>query len=157
MDTMLDKLDKGLAELDKRKNDSSYWQQLHEWSIKRRKEELEKWEKDQMRMEKKYKEQEQGVRWLYPVWKLECHNCGRIFYTERTDYYRIKFCKRECQQEKANKTAKEARRERNRKLCRQCGQIFQAKKADTVYCSHACKQKAYRGRQLLRQRNNQNP
>ena len=149
MDTMLNALDKGLKELAEHGKDPSYWQQLNERWKQRRKEELAKWEKEQIRLEKKYNEQhERGwlYKWESQVWKLQCHNCGRIFYTERADYYRIKFCKQECQQEKANKTAKEARRERNRKLCRQCGQTFQAKKADAVYCSHACKQKAYRGR-----------
>jgi uncharacterized OB-fold protein len=132
-----------------RKGDPSYWLELHERSLQRKKEEQEKKEREQARLEKKYIDQHQrGYLRQYEsqVWKLQCHNCGRIFYTERADYSRIKFCKQECQQAMANKMAKEARRERNLKQCKQCGQVFQAKKADTVYCSHACKQKAYRGR-----------
>jgi hypothetical protein len=57
-------------------------------------------------------------------------------------------CSRECRQTLHN----EAYRRRHRRLaikvsCKACGEAFTPKRADAAYCSAACKQRAYRGRQ----------
>lgn len=142
-------LESALKELQERKDDPTYWQELHEHARQRAKAELEKWEREQVRLEKKYnKQQEQGLGYKWPVYAVTCQNCGRIFYTERADHDRLKFCRETCQRERANKLARWARRMNRIKTCLYCGETFIGKKSNSLYCSHACKQKAYRARRV---------
>ena len=78
-----------------------------------------------------------------PVRKIICKGCGRIFYTrvatKKYCYYGL------CGNRGYQKELKQRRLEKRRDtVCKCCGKTFTPKRADAVYCSNACRQRAYR-------------
>jgi len=88
--------------------------------------------------EQQLKMLEYAKRWGDPVGT--CIVCGRV------TTGRKKYCSQRC----CNDAYMERRRQRHivslQKKCVVCGKSFTAKRADTRYCSPACKQSAYRKR-----------
>ena len=86
------------------------------------------------------------------ILKRVCPYCGNAFYTcnNRQIYCPDTFIGTSCAV-KANQARQKAYRAEERKstlqkTCAVCGRTFTAKKVDALYCSAACKQKAYRRR-----------
>ena len=79
-----------------------------------------------------------------PVHKIICEGCGCVFYTriwsKKYCYYKkcgnIGYCK----QLKQRRLAEPPRIQ----ICRGCGKAFSPKRSDALYCSNACRQRAYR-------------
>jgi len=88
--------------------------------------------------EEQQREVERARRWGDRV--STCVFCGR-YVTGRKSY---------CSQRCINDAYMERRRQRHdatlQKVCAVCGNTFTAKRTDARYCSHACKQSAYRKR-----------
>lgn len=77
------------------------------------------------------------------VHKIICKGCGREFYTQiptkKYCYYRL------CGNRGYQKDQKQRRLEnRQNRICRGCGKTFTPKRSDAIYCSNACRQRAYR-------------
>lgn len=77
------------------------------------------------------------------VRKIICKGCGRVFYTQIASkkycYYHL------CGNRGYQKDLKQRRLEkRQNRICKSCGKIFTPKRSDAVYCSNACRQRAYR-------------
>jgi hypothetical protein len=77
------------------------------------------------------------------VRKIFCKGCGREFYTriasKKYCYYGL------CGNRGYQKELKQRRLEqRKEKTCKGCGKTFTPKRSDAVYCSNACRQRAYR-------------
>jgi len=70
-----------------------------------------------------------------------CEGCGRLL--GRTNYWPESTCSDECAQSARNQRRRVARTERR---CEECESVFTPPRADTKYCSSACRQKAYRSR-----------
>lgn len=58
-------------------------------------------------------------------------------------------CSQRCQNDAYLKRRKQRKALEKEKICSICGKQFTAKKRDAMYCSDACKQKAYRQRKVL--------
>ena len=58
-------------------------------------------------------------------------------------------CSDQCKREHHNKLQREKRLEGRKKECGQCSESFLAPRSDTKFCSVACKQRAYRARQVV--------
>ena len=90
-----------------------------------------------------YQEKISGKNPNLAVRRIICKGCGREFYTQikskkYCDYY---LCgNRGCRKE-LSQLAREARKDR---VCKVCGKVFTPTRSDGVYCSNACRQKAYR-------------
>ena len=79
------------------------------------------------------------LRW-HP--EQRCAHCGRpVFLDARCRMPRVIACSVDCAAQ-----ARERRRGPER-LCRMCSKPFRPKRADAVFCSHACRQRAYQRRQ----------
>ena len=82
----------------------------------------------------------------YPsVRRITCKGCERVYFTQ---VHCVKFCY-ECRFD--NIGAKHVRRKtrlakRENTVCKSCGNTFTPKRTGAVYCSNACRQKAYRSR-----------
>jgi hypothetical protein len=76
--------------------------------------------------------------WLKGPWP--CHYCGRTVHahTERAAYY----CADPCRQASHN----ERRHVERAAITCPCGRTFTPRRSDAVYCSAACRQRAYRQR-----------
>ena len=79
-----------------------------------------------------------------PVHKIICEGCGCVFYT------RI-WSKKYCYYKKCGNIGyrKQLRQRRlaeppRTQVCKMCGSVFTPKRSDAVYCSNACRQRAYR-------------
>jgi len=79
------------------------------------------------------------------VRRIKCKGCERVYFTQ---VHCVKFCYN-CQQGNVGamyvKRRKSLERHENT-VCKNCGNTFTPKRAGAVYCSSACRQKAYRGR-----------
>jgi hypothetical protein len=82
-----------------------------------------------------------------------CEACGApsVFYSNSHGYNREhRFCVKHygmVQQQREQDLAKELRwLHRVDRVCRQCGATFTPTRSDGAYCSHACRQRAYRWR-----------
>ena len=79
------------------------------------------------------------------VRRIICKGCERVYFTQ---VHRVKFCYH-CQQGNVGamyvKRSKSLERRENT-VCKNCGNTFTPKRAGAVYCSSACRQKAYRER-----------
>ena len=79
-----------------------------------------------------------------PVHKIICEGCGCVFYTR---IHSKKYCYyKKCgnigyrRQLKIRRLTEPPRVQ----LCKVCGKAFAPKRSDAVYCSNACRQRAYR-------------
>ena len=90
-----------------------------------------------------YQEKISGKNPNLAVRKIICKGCGREFYTQikskKYCYYYL--CGNRGYRKELSKRAREARKDR---VCKVCGKVFTPKRSDGVYCSNACRQKAYR-------------
>ena len=79
------------------------------------------------------------------ILRVSCKGCQEHFYTYNKD---IKYCLN-CRNSNVG-TSLAKRRERLQRrentICKSCGEAFTPQRAGAVYCSNACRQKAYRGR-----------
>jgi len=92
-----------------------------------------------------YYEEGMRLRGFSGIYKLICSHCGKPVYSKSP---RALYCGYRCRND-ARIARKARRRELKRlKRCRTCNKNFQANRKDTVYCSVACKQKAYRERNV---------
>ena len=71
-----------------------------------------------------------------------CEQCGRPVVLVRSR--KRVWCSEQCS--RAWHNAKRARAQHPAKACRECGTTFQPIRADSIYCSPACRQSAYRHR-----------
>lgn len=79
-----------------------------------------------------------------PVRKIICEGCGCVFYT------RI-WSKKYCYYKKCGSTGYKKQLIQRRlaqpprtQACKVCGNTFTPKRSDALYCSNACRQRAYR-------------
>ena len=79
-----------------------------------------------------------------PVYKIICEGCGCVFYTR---IHSKKYCYyKKCgnigyrRQLRIRRLTEPPRVQ----LCKVCGKAFAPKRSDAVYCSNACRQRAYR-------------
>jgi hypothetical protein len=89
------------------------------------------------------RQHELAVEWLKYGGQPGCHrrtcaNCGATFYAPRGAIY----CSRACRAEAKTRGAARGRFRR----CPRFGELFTATRKDTVLCSNACRQAAYRVR-----------
>lgn len=78
-------------------------------------------------------------RYVYPVRKIICPGCGRMFFTQE---HNRKYCQGEaCARLHRRKLRQQAR---TNLTCACCGKQFDASRKDAKYCSNACRQRAYR-------------
>ena len=77
------------------------------------------------------------------VRKIICKGCGREFYTQirSKKYCNYYMCGNRGYRKELSERAREARKDR---VCKVCGEGFTATRADGIYCSNACRQRAYR-------------
>jgi len=72
---------------------------------------------------------------------IKCDNCGEEFQHEN----RLKcYCSQKCVNDVNVKNRKEFRDETRKKVCGYCHKSFQRARIDSLYCSNACRQAAYR-------------
>lgn len=80
--------------------------------------------------------------YVYPIRRIICEGCGNIFYTMVPVK---KYCNERCCYLGFWKHKREKRLAmRKDTVCKTCGNTFTPKRSDAVYCSNACRQKAYR-------------
>ena len=102
------------------------------------------WEyENQETLKQWYEEKLAGIRPYSAVRKIICKGCGRVFYTrivsKKYCYYHL------CGNRGYQKDLKRRRLEkRQNRVCKGCGKTFTPKRSDAVYCSNACRQRAYR-------------
>lgn len=102
------------------------------------------WEyENQETLKQWYEEKISGARPDLAVRKIICKGCGRVFYTQIASkkycYYHL------CGNRGYQKDLKQRRLEkRQNRICKGCGKTFTPKRSDAVYCSNACRQRAYR-------------
>lgn len=80
-----------------------------------------------------------------PVRRIICKGCERVYFTQ---VHCVKFCYH-CQQGNVGAMYVKRRKslkKRENTVCKNCGNTFTPKRAGAVYCSSACRQKAYRER-----------
>ena len=78
-------------------------------------------------------------RYVYPVRKIICPGCGRMFFTQE---HNRKYCQGEaCARLHRRKLRQQARTDMT---CACCGKTFTANRKDAKFCSNACRQSAYR-------------
>ena len=76
------------------------------------------------------------------IYKKYCPVCGKAFYTRNPrriydNYY-------QCARHRHRKNAKIQKAKARKTTCAICGNVFTPARAGAMYCSKACKQKAYR-------------
>lgn len=69
----------------------------------------------------------------------ECRGCGRVIYVRGVG---VTVCCSDCRQATR-------RVERADLVCEACGEWFEAARRDAIYCSSACRQRAYRERKRV--------
>ena len=80
--------------------------------------------------------------YVYPIRRIICEGCGNIFYTMVPVK---KYCNERCCYLGFWKHKREKRLAmRKDTVCKTCGNTFTPKRSNAVYCSNACRQKAYR-------------
>ena len=102
------------------------------------------WEyKNQAYLKERYEKKMSGEIPYHPVRKIICKGCGREFYTniETKKYCLYGLCGNRGYQKELSQKRLEARQDR---VCKVCGKIFTPTRSDCIYCSNACRQKAYR-------------
>ena len=103
-----------------------------------------KWEyENQAYLKERYEKKMSGEIPYHPVRKIICKGCGREFYTniETKKYCLYGLCGNRGYQKELSQKRLEARKDR---VCKVCGKVFTPQRSDGVYCSNACRQKAYR-------------
>ena len=103
-----------------------------------------KWEyENQAYLKERYEKKMSGELPYHPVRKIICKGCGREFYTdiETKKYCLYGLCGNRGYQKELSQKRREARQDR---VCKVCGKVFTPTRSDCVYCSNACRQRAYR-------------
>ena len=77
------------------------------------------------------------------VRKIICKGCGREFYTQikSKKYCLYHLCGNRGYRKELSERAREARKDR---VCKICSKVFTPTRSDGIYCSNACRQRAYR-------------
>ena len=90
-----------------------------------------------------YQEKISGKKPNLVVRKIICKGCGREFYTniETKKYCLYGLCGNRGYQKELSQKRREALQDR---VCKVCGKVFTPTRSDCIYCSNACRQKAYR-------------
>ena len=90
-----------------------------------------------------YQEKISGKNPNLAVRRIICKGCGREFYTQISTkkYCLYHLCGNRGYRKELSERAREARKDR---VCKVCGKVFTPTRSDGVYCSNACRQKAYR-------------
>jgi len=79
------------------------------------------------------------------VYLMKCDNCGVEFQHKN----RLKrYCSQKCINEVNVKNRRDLREKTRNKICEYCHKPFQRSRIDSKYCSNACKQGAYRNREV---------
>jgi hypothetical protein len=81
--------------------------------------------------------------------RYACTSCGRPVVRTTDSVWRVLdvCCSRRCYAAARTRQARERRRRaRADRVCDTCGETFTPSRSDAVYCSNACRQRAYRGR-----------
>ncbi len=82
------------------------------------------------------------MNFVSPVRRITCEGCGSTFYTTVPTK---KYCNERCCCLGFWRRKREKRLEKRKDMvCKTCGKAFTPKRSDAVYCSNACRQKAYR-------------
>ena len=80
-----------------------------------------------------------------PVRRINCKGCERVYFTQ---VHCVKFCY-ECRFDNIGAMYVKRRKsleKRKNTVCKNCGNTFTPRRSGAVYCSNACRQKAYRER-----------
>jgi hypothetical protein len=80
-----------------------------------------------------------------PIWWCEprsCEHCGRTVIQELSVKTQIIACSPQCRRDIFNASHRRA----EMTVCSTCGELFTPARSGALYCSVACKQKAYRDR-----------
>src|SRR5262249_11222648 len=89
-----------------------------------------------------------GMKWAFKKLQLpasRCHHCNRLVFVLRRKGQRYIVCSDRCREAVCNANARRwHRRPVQKRACSTCGELFTPKRRDALYCSPACKQKAYR-------------
>ena len=88
---------------------------------------------------------------LYGTTGRACVGCGRpVHNLHDLIYRRHRFCSEVCQSKAVAAVARDRRRQKRglTRCCDQCGESYEPNRADALFCSGACRQKAYRQRSL---------
>jgi hypothetical protein len=89
-----------------------------------------------------------GLKWAFeelPLSASPCHHCNRPVFIKRRKGSRYVVCGNRCRESVYNANARRwHRRPVQKRACSTCGEQFTPKRTDALYCSAACKQKAYR-------------
>lgn len=90
-----------------------------------------------------YEEKISGERPNLAVRKIICKGCGRVFYTQipTKKYCLYSLCGNLGYRKELKQRRLEQRQDR---VCKSCGKTFTPKRSDAVYCSSACRQRAFR-------------
>lgn len=73
---------------------------------------------------------------------VRCAYCG----DEMPNAYGRRYCSQRCANDAYMARRRDRQKEQRSKVCPVCGKHFEAERKSAVYCSRACKQKAYRRR-----------
>ena len=85
------------------------------------------------------------------VRRITCKGCEQTYFTQ---VHSVKYCYH-CQQGNVGAMNVKRRRcleKRENTICQNCEKSFTPKRAGAVYCSNACRQKAYRNRVMTEAR-----
>ena len=90
-----------------------------------------------------YQEKISGKKPNLVVRKIICKGYGREFYTQikSKKYCLYHLFGNRGYRKELSERAREARKDR---VCKACGKVFTPTRSDGIYCSNACRQKAYR-------------
>jgi len=99
-----------------------------------------------------YTEQDKLKYWYennigYHVWKKKCETCGKEFYTicNYRRYCHLSDCRSVAKQKRIEERKREHYSEHK---CSVCSASFVSKRNDARFCSNACRQKAYRTKNI---------
>lgn len=78
---------------------------------------------------------------------VTCERCGRVIVCAdwEPERYTRPVCSAECRNA-IRRTDRKMSRELHKVECQECGELFSPKRSDAVWCSNACRQRAYRKR-----------
>ena len=113
------------------------------------------WEKEHQDFLKGlYREQLTGAVFVRPVRRIISGGCGCVFYTQ---VHSKKCCSWQCMRPAQMNRGKRIRLERRQNtVCECCGKEFTPARYGAKYCSNACRQKAYRNRNVTNVVSHQN-
>jgi len=86
--------------------------------------------------------------WHNWVWggSEPCEACGRTVVNRYMPHRKYTWCSAECEHGVGVMARRKKRAKARQKECALCGDAFQGSRSDAMYCSSACRQKAFRQR-----------